>query len=209
MCIFDAEWLPEQSRCSEAGKTGLRPRSSLLLWAPMEGLSCQTWGASWRLAAGSSWPWRNPVPRRAICPLLRVLLTRGCPASVSASFPPLSVRIACSALRKTKRGWKQTGVGRHGEDQLIMASSSPASSSLSGPARLHARGVGGILVRSGPGSLSQFTAHTLDTSPTATEQKTTFGEAGIHCHGLEGRIVLLFFFLYHFWCNLLLSSGLR
>lgn len=149
MCIFDAEWLPEQSRCSEAGKTGLRPRSSLLLWAPMEGLSCQTWGASWRPAAGSSWPWRNPVPRHAVCLLLRALLTRGFPASVSASFPPLSVRIACSALRKTKRGWKQTGVGRHGEDQLIMASSSPASSSLSGPARLHARGVGGILVRSG------------------------------------------------------------
>lgn len=63
----------------------------------------------------------EPRASTCVCLLLRALLTRGFPASVSASFPPLSVRIACSALRKTKRGWKQTGVGRHGEDQLIMA----------------------------------------------------------------------------------------
>lgn len=208
MCIFDAEWLPEQSRCSEAGKTGLRPRSSLLLWAPMEGLSCQTWGASWRPAAGSSWPWRNPVPRRAICLLLRALLTRGFPASVSASFPPLSVRIACSALRRTKRletDWCWEAWRRPADNGFVFACLRFPKRSSPSPRPRRGRYLSSLW----PSSLSQFTAHILDTSPTATEQKTTFGEAGIHCHGLEGRIVLLFFFLYHFWCNLLLSSGLR
>lgn len=90
MCIFDAEWLPEQSRCSEAGKTGLRPRSSLLLWAPMEGLSCQTWGASWRPAAGSSWPWRNPVPRHAsACSCVHSSRAASLPPSLPHSLPYL------------------------------------------------------------------------------------------------------------------------
>lgn len=152
--------------------------------------------------AGSSWP---------LGPLLRALLPRGCPA-FRLCLTPSPIREDCPARpSERRRGWKQTlvlgGVEKTStwRYQPRGASSPPASSDPRGSVSLHGHGVGGPLVCSGPRVLpsSQLPHATPRRRPYSRkppllrQEFTAMGSKGTWFY---------YFFLYHFWCNLPLSS---